>query len=285
MDKFYYSQGPWYVIKDFLGVYGVLTAEDYETLRQVEPEQIAKAIKYNLDWRSRSLVCPYILPIRDENGGPINFRDTISEVYYALPEVQERMAEINVHMKALGFAINMPPSIRTEALTADVREKVLKGFREKSVVDGIRMQEAARVDDMESVRMHILSCKNREMFEKLHLVAKNPKQWCACGELVTMKAGRQQNHFKSALHCTGVYQRVNEFYLESLFQQTGNCPPGFTRTGEASWRHIIPDDPKRKASHPISLGTGDFDLGQQLCKDPQGVSWNRPVRAGLFSNA
>ena len=208
-------------------------------------------------------------------------------MYYSMPEREALVQQLQDAAAGLNLIITLPPR-HTNQMTPETKVFVLDSIREWAVRVGVMSRATGHNFEMKMIHTHISSFKDKEMFGSMKKVVKNPKWWCACGQMVSQKKGILVNHFKTAKHCQGVYQHVNGYILESVYQETGLCPPGFTRLGDPiapKWSHIIPDDPKRLDSHPIRRDTGDFDLGKGLMMVRGGNCGRPPARPGQLFTA
>ena len=113
--------------------------------------------------------------------------------------------------------------------------------------------------------------KRKAIYSGLKLGIASPSQICACGSELPLNASWNQ-HFKSIIHCKTLLENINITTIERWWKETGESPPGFTRTNTGYWQHIIPEDLKRgtpTCRHPV-LRTSEVDIVPYMCKNLSG---------------
>ena len=278
-----FSQRAWRIIKEYAGIYGILTHSELQALYTLSAEQ------FNSILASVS---------EEDFGEPLLYHEAIGSIhkkwrwaiqgkwsnrwaslYYDTfhPGDVAEMRKIQMRLKMIKITPNtpscvfMPPIDKTKIteqssielidweLGTQVTREAITDYRRKQIKRNARF------------RGLVASHPKREaIYTALKLGLKNPTQVCACGCLLSTKPSAQRAHFKTINHCKTILQTININTIERWWRETGEIPPGFTRKAYR-WEHIIPADSKRGYRHPIAH-KGSIDLVPHIDASLSGVA-------------
>jgi len=280
VKEFYFAQGPWFVIKEYAGIYG--DANEYSKFLSLPAEVILDlAEKHGVD-------CEKLPDIPSFYGGgklprPYHHQDYRLDEgikHLRAPRVRPRHyldeVSINYHKKNHPEMYNSIKNFEKE-LRGDHKGSVIFNYgvnlasltpKELQELEMIGGHEAAQ--DMYKLHSYLgdyycwkifrdaqSAAKKRDFYRALNYAVKSKMKVCVCGTHVSTHNYAFQRHLKSDRHCHKILTQVSMPNLEYWYQASKEVPIGFEREvmpcgTKVRWSHIIPEDPQRNpAKHVI----------------------------------
>ena len=276
-QQYYLGQGPWFEIKEYLGLFTHKYAySQFINLELEVLEEIYENIT-NIKCRGNIKPAPYMYQWWDwgDSIKPLGRRTyelEMSEIYYEKnhPDIIASMKAINEQIakdENLKGRLVVPriKNIHTNPIKHDLEREVLT----KSTAKAVKVYNKFSV---QMKKVILTSCRNhplrRKIYAAMDQAVRLGKRKCLCGCIVATKTKAFYNHLKTNKHVKELVLHSNLIAIEEWYKHTKIAPPGFTCDNKL-WSHIIPEDPKRLNSHPATH-TDSFDLCQYISTKPLG---------------
>lgn len=266
----------WRIIKEFAGVYGILTTDELYAIGDIPIGQF-NAILSKIDGYEFPL---YITIAKWTRKPCFNWDKRWATLYYDTYHPGDV-----VEMRRLQMRLKMLPVDQLKH-SSDFMPPINKAqITEKSTINEIdwllgtqltRETISAYYDAEFQIKTNFCKKianhpKREAIYNGLKVGIATPTQVCACGRELPLTASWNE-HFKSVRHCRTILENINMTTIERWWRETGESPPGFIRTNTGNWRHIIPADRKRgnpASLHPV-LRTSEIDIVPYMCQKLSG---------------
>ena len=281
MNKHRFDARSWRIIKEYTGIYGTMSADDYKKLYRLPLGQLNKVCGKELGFQAEVLQ-PFVLPTYDyKRKRPTSWKRDFDNMYwnhYHPEEVKEtRKIHERCGVRCRGEAYSIMPYLPPGTLPKNKIAFINKAVSREMIKAGVVEHNHLEGEGMIEICKKIGESPNRgAIYQKLKKAVKNPMQYCLCGEVVSKNTRLLEKHFKSAQHVKKSIKYGNLVAIDQWYQESGVLPPGFKRRVHHGYpenlvemQHYIPADPKRTANHPI-VGTGQYALTTKLNNEPSG---------------
>lgn len=300
-QNYYLGQGPWYIIKQYLGIYPGYRYKEFMDLeleviqniwykvvgangdgappleRQPTPYQYQ-----NYKWGKMAPLHTSYTPHALQPGGDWNhshrqWLEELSEEYYKqnFPELVATLDAMNSvlekdrHLKTVTNSIySIIRPINAAALPHQLRCKLDADITCKITEAAVEAHSSYSSFLKAKIMAACVNNHHRlDVYKALDRCVKEKYRLCACGRTVPTKGKAFEKHLKSINHCEKVLKNSSVWSLEAWYCYTNTVPPGFVRKSVGTWSHIIPEDRKRTYRHVIRH-QNSVDLASHLKSDP-----------------
>lgn len=280
MSKHRFDARSWRIIKEYTGIYGILSEDDFEKLYKLPVGQLNKVIGEELEFKALVLQ-PFVLPTYDySRNRSTNWKRDFDNMYwnrYYPDEIKDtRKILKRCGLYDGGEPYRIMPFLQPETLSKNKIDFINTAVCNEVVTAGVIQHDRLEKEGIIEICKKIAVSPNRRViYKKLKKAIKYPLQYCLCGEMVSKNPKLLDIHLKSAKHVKHAIKNGNLVAIEHWYKKSGVLPPGFRRRVREAFpevvemKHLIPADPKRTLNHPI-VGTGQYSLTTKINNDSSG---------------
>jgi len=309
-QNYYLGQGPWYIIKQYLGLrpgycYKEFMDLELEVLQNIWYKKAGWIIgldgpscydqptpyqfqiyKWNKDVKTSVMdVCKMTVTgtgvddydaLKSCSQPCRHYNKEVSEQYY-----KKHYPEFLATLHAMDSVLSKDKKLRSSPFDAikpidtnRLLESELQELTSRATLEAAQAGAAAHSQFCVLKKAILAECTasphRLEVYKALNQAVQRRQCLCACGCTVPTTGRAFQKHLKSNKHCKKVLEKCSLSSLEAWYQSTGNVPPGFTRNASCDFSHIIPEDSKRAVGSHSIRHKNSVDLGNFLSKYPWG---------------
>jgi len=309
-QNYYLGQGPWIIIKEYLGIFKKNYA--YSKFMELELEVIEEAWGKHAGrhhaCRNRKSPRPRPTPYTKQVhkwektnypltgysnpllASAIDFayekREDESKILNAAPRpgwgctprpLNSRLAATIVAMNIIhqeDELLTTPKVKNTNNLTGlDRHELDLTRAATKQAV--MAYEDCVTLGKQQIFRACVNNPNRKMIYEALDKATRLGKRKCLCGCVVATHTKAFERHLKTITHTKQLSLEANTHAIEAWYHYSGVMPPGFERSAVGRWIHIIPADPGRGLAHRAGATWRAFNMCDHISNSPCGSGYNR----------